>query len=246
MRWVGSPDGNVGYFCIPEFINRQRTNLLDHQDPIHILKCANDRYNALASAITTFSSSCSYVTDTCRNASIDGNNWWAYTGCYKNVLQGFKIQPNTFNTNKTVLPIPDWQKLEQCRREETIVEIQGACKQVGIYCREQGYTEQGVAIDNYCRNLLLRGYSISPLTGKPLPAVNPDVLERCRLDNPLAGICSTPCERIDIRCRQAGIYGYADGLLWPYCHLPLLQGNTRKQHPTTSSECYSNSRLQKH
>lgn len=91
-------------------------------------------------------------------------------------------------------------------------------KKVGIYCREQGG-----AIDTYCRNLLLRGYSVSPLTGKPLPAVNPDVLERCRLDNPIAGICSTPCERIDILCRQAGIYGYADGLVWPYCHLPLLQ-----------------------
>ena len=59
---------------------------------------------------------------------------------------------------------------------------------------------------------LLLGYSVHPTTGALLPPVNAEMLERCRIERPRPGISSTPCERIDIRCRQAGISGPNDGL----------------------------------
>lgn len=107
-REKGVSDGNIGMFCIPQFIIRQRLDFFSHHDPTLVTQCANEKYNALAPALRTFSSNCAPFIDGCRNASDDGNNWWIYEGCYKKVLMGYAKQPGT----ELVLPKPSFDVIE--------------------------------------------------------------------------------------------------------------------------------------
>ena len=177
-------------------------------DPDLVLSCANAKYTW-----RTFSTSCSHVFQKCQEIS-GGNNYWAFQVCFVNAVVALKVPG---------LNITDQAALTQCRIEEPVLEIKGPCNQLQMFCRVAGYN--GPAVPE-CRLNLMKGFITNPKTLVPMPKVNESYIEGCRLEKPIEGVSKTPCDRINIICRQSGFSGAYDGVLWPFCHLPLLQGNT--------------------
>ena len=174
-----------------------------------ILSCANTEYVA-----PTFQPSCQSVFQSCLDIS-HGNNYWALNVCFRNLIMGFRDNPS--------LPIIDPKTLAECQLQEPIPQITGFCNKVDAGCRSVGFLwPKHVSL---CRSDLLRGRLTIEYPKHPFPSVNESIIEGCRLETPIDGICKTACDKINIICRKSGIAGNNDELTWGYCHLPLLQGN---------------------
>lgn len=115
--------------CILPLLLKEKTNLLSHQDPEIIINVANYKYmKEVKSQQKNYSAACKPIFESCR--SFSGNNdWWAYTGCYKNILLVYGIQPST----QRELPRPSFVVVEACRRERSIVELQTSCSLLKSY-----------------------------------------------------------------------------------------------------------------
>ena len=183
-----------------------------------IISCANTEYVA-----KTFQPACQSVFQSCLGVSY-GNNYWALNVCFKNLVMGFQ--------DNSGLPIISSKTLGECRAEDPIPEITGFCNKVDAGCRSVGFLWPRHL--SPCRSDLLRGRSTIQYPKHQFPSVNESIIEGCRMENPIDGICKTAC---NIICRKSGIAGNSDELTWGYCHLPFLQGNTIVAGTSTPLPC---------